>query len=185
MTSFKVITLGEFMIGKQVEIAIKAFSAFYHDLTSKHQKKCSLVLIDKEEFINPLKDFASKHEIDKAIEFLSWEEQEKIKANYEDASVMFLPLRESTGRILPEALSFSLPVLSYKCKEVSEYVDMTCSMLCDYNSDEQNILAFAEMLRLIYFDPEARKILSKGALKKYETSFSWGKHKGRAVAKTA
>lgn len=174
MTSFKVLTLGEFMIGKNVEIAIRAFATFYHDLTSKHQKKCSLIIIEKEEFIKSNLDIANKYEVADQVKFIPWTEQEDIQKAYKESTLMLLPTRASLGRIIPEAYSFSLLILSYDCDEITEFVDMTCGLLADFGSNEQNILAFSDTLRILYFDPEGTKLLKKGALRKYETSYSWG-----------
>ena len=72
-----------------------------------------------------------------------------------------------------QALSKGLPVLSYRGEERESLIDLTCGMLIDYMSTGQSIGDFASLLRMLYFDPAACKILKKGALKKYTTLLQW------------
>ena len=47
-------------------------------------------------------------------------------------------------------------------------------MTIENDNLQESIIEFSDVLRMLYFDPEARKILKRGALKKYETQFTWG-----------
>ena len=87
---------------------------------------------------------------------------------------MLLPSADNITRLISEAFSFGLPVVCYDSEELEETVDPTCGMTVDNDNYQESVIGFSEVLRMLYFDPEARKILKKGALKKYETQFSWG-----------
>ncbi|MEL6922581.1 MAG: hypothetical protein AAFO94_00920 [Bacteroidota bacterium] len=46
-------------------------------------------------------------------------------------------------------------------------------MMVSHISREQSIQEFGAMLHMLYFDPEARKILQKGAGQKHSSQFTW------------
>ena len=72
-----------------------------------------------------------------------------------------------------EALSFGLPILCYSHANLEDYVDHTCGMLVESISRDQSIQEFANKLKILYFDPEACKILQRGAVNKYQNQFTW------------
>ena len=67
-----------------------------------------------------------------------------------------------------------MPVVCYESEILEEAIDSSCGMTIEQDNFQENVTEFSDVLRMLYFDPEARKILKKGALKKYETQFSWG-----------
>ena len=98
---------------------------------------------------------------------------EKIEEAYNQAHLLLLPSQTKTYNGIMQALSKGLPVLSYRGEERETLIDLTCGMLIDYMSTGQSIGDFANLLRMLYFDPAACKILKKGALKKYTTLLQW------------
>jgi len=174
MSKFNVLTLGEFIHQEGMDIALRSFAELYHDVTSKHQKQMRLAMISKGILSDYIQDQIHELKINDAIEIVPWSEQEAIEDWYEKASIMLLPSIDNISKLVSESFSFSLPVVCYENEQLHDIIDQSCGMMIDYGNTPQNILNFSEVLKMLYFDPEARKILKKGANRKYETKFSWG-----------
>jgi len=174
MSNFNVLSLGEFIHKEGIDVALEAFADLYFDVTSPHQKQMKLIMVIKGTLQDYILERANKLGIKKTIEIISWSEQEEIENWYENASVMLLPSTNNITRLIAEAFSFGLPVVCYESEELENTIDPSCGMTVKYGNFQENIVKCSDVLRMLYFDPEARKILKKGALKKYETQFSWG-----------
>ena len=174
MSKFNVLSLGEFIHKEGIDVALESFADLYYDVTSKHQKQMKLIMVTKGTLSDYIEQKVNNLGIKKAVEMVSWSEQEEIEEWYKNSSVMLLPSADNITRLISEAFSFGLPVVCYDSEELEETVDPTCGMTVEYDNYQESVMGFSEVLRMLYFDPEARKILKKGALKKYETQFSWG-----------
>ena len=174
MSKFYVLTLGEFIHENGINVALEAFAAIYHDVTSKHQRRMQLTLITKGTMNDFIQEKINQLGIGNAVEIVYWSEQETIEEWYEQASVMLLPSNENISKLVTESFSFGLPVACYENENLEDTLDSTCGMMVRRESHQQNVNNFSEILRILYFDPEARKILKKGASRKYESQFSWG-----------
>ena len=174
MSKFNVLSLGEFIHKEGIDVTLEAFADLYYDVTSKHQKQMKLIMVTKGSLQDYIQERANKLGIKKVIEIIPWSEQEEIEDWYKSASVMLLPSTDNITRLIAEAFSFGLPVVCYESEELDDTMDPSCGMTIEYDNFQENILEFSDVLRMLYFDPEARKILKRGALKKYETQFSWG-----------
>lgn len=174
MTPFITLGLGDFISERGLEITIKAFSHFYHNITPKHQRRVELKLIDKAVNKSRIQTLTKHYNIDHLTQFLDLEEQELIETQYKIASLIMLPININVSNIVQESLSYSLPIICFKNTTSEGLLDQTCSMQLEYDSDEVSVIEFSRILKLLYFDPEARKILKRGALQKYEAKFTWG-----------
>lgn len=174
MSKFNVLSLGEFIHKEGIDVALESFADLFFDVTSKHQKQMKLIMVTKGALSTYIKEKAESLGIDQVIEIVLWSEQETIEEWYENASVMLLPSTDNITRLISEAFSFGIPVVSYESAHLEDTMDQTCGMMIEYDNFQENVVGFSEILRMLYFDPEARKILKRGAMKKYQTQFSWG-----------
>ncbi len=173
MTLFNVLSLGGFIPTKDVEVAMEAFASFYHQVTNKHQRRLRITIIDKGDNQRHFEELARTLDIQQVLTIISCNQQEGVEAFYAKSATILLPTRQRLGMIIPEALSFGLPVLSLEEEHTKEHIDNSCGMLIRYQGREQSIEEFSRCLRILYFDPEALKILKKGAFNQYEKNFTW------------
>ena len=174
MSKFNVLSLGEFIHQEGIDITLEAFAEMYHEVTSKHQKQMSFAMVTKGILSDYINEKINNLKIQEAIEIVPWSEQEVIEDWYEKASIMLLPSNGNISKLVSEAFSFGLPVVCYENEKLYDIIDHSCGMMVTNQTTQQNITNFSEILRMLYFDPEARKILKKGATRKYESKFSWG-----------
>lgn len=173
MTLFNVLSLGGFIPTKDVEIAMEAFADFYHQVTNKHQRRLRITIIDKGGNSEHFEQLANSLSIRQVLTVINCSQQEGVEDFYAKSSTILLPTRQKLGMIIPEALSFGIPVLSLEEEHIKENIDNSCGMLVRFKGREQSIQDFSRCLKILYFDPEALKILKKGAFSKYEKNFTW------------
>ena len=173
MYPFTILAVSDLAFEAGVEIVMNSFAEFYHGLTPKHQKQIKLIFIDKGGYTIPVLHWSEKLNIKPIVKVINWKRMEKVEEAFHQANFLLMPAKRNTYNSIMQALSKGLPVLSYRGAEREAIIDLTCGMLIDYMSTGQSIGDFAELLRMLYFDPAACKILKKGALKKYTTLLQW------------
>ena len=171
---FSVLALGEFIDDEGIDIALGAFSELYFNVTNKHQKKMEMMLITKGEKLDAIQQKIKNYQIDSKVELVDWSNQDKIESSYRNGSVMLLPSKDNFSKLVSESFSFGLPVICYENNHIEDIVDQTCGMLIPEDNTGESIIKFSNLLRILYFDPEAQKILKRGAQNKYAQALSWG-----------
>ena len=185
MYPFTVLAVSDLVSESGVEIVMNSFAEFYHELTPKHQKQIKLIFIDKGGYTIPVLHWSEKLNIKPIVQVLNWKRMEKVEEAFHQANFLLMPSRTKTYNGIMQALSKGLPVLSYRGEEREALIDLTCGMLIDYMSTGQSIGDFASLLRMLYYDPAACKILKKGALKKYTTLLQWQQPTGNVARASA
>ncbi len=175
MRYFNIISLGKFISGEEIEMVIEAFAEFFHNQTSKHHKCLNLSIVDEKWNHADMISFAKNLKVDHVLNMVDIQDQEMVEKVYQEGSILMLPSLNQMKTIIPEAFSYSLPVVGLNVEKMYDYVDHTCGMLVDADTREDGVYSFMQALEILYFDPEAVKYMKKAALVKYEESFSWGK----------
>ena len=171
MFPFTILSLREYTTTKEVELTIRSFSELYHRVTNKHKKKMKLVLIDRGGDLVELNTLINKYEINDAVKIVQPSTFVKIKETFQNASILILPTLRKAINIVPDALSSGLPILSFDGTVQRQYIDNTCGLLVQPQSPEENVDAFSSFMSMLYFDPEARKMLKKGATNKFKSIY--------------
>ncbi|MEL6637849.1 MAG: hypothetical protein AAFW73_13380 [Bacteroidota bacterium] len=167
MQDFNVLTLEEELSSEELELVVAAFSELYHRLTFKHHRRLKLKVVcgvDRAEWVMTL---ARNAKVGSSLELVPNNDFVRNDWSAQDASILFLPTHKRAGKITREALSQGVPVVSFQNESIAEYVDQSCGMLVRSRNRSQDIDAFSRILSMLYFDPEVRKLLKKGALVKY------------------
>jgi len=173
MKPFLIIGLGRFLKENSVETVFAAFSEFYHSISYKYQKNSQLVLIDKEYHQSLNTNLAIKYNVEDRTKFVSLKEQKQVEQLYADGAFLLLPRKINCSSIIKEAFQYGLPVIGYAHSSHDNLLDASSGLKIFYESDTQAIQALAENLRLLKFDPEAVKLLRKGAVSRYNSEFKW------------
>lgn len=183
MAKFEALALGEFLNKRGIEITIRSFADFYHSLTPKHQKSVQLNYVGcyQEDFAY-LQETIKLNEIASKVRVYRRVLEDELEDIYKRSSILIYPSSESAGKVIPDILSFGLPILCFNCDGMQDFIDLTCGMPIDYQTQEQSIEEFSKMLNILYHDPEVRKILRKGAFNRYDNYFSWGLKGRRSMA---
>lgn len=172
---FHVISVGRFVPMKAFELSIMAFSKFYKNLALSDQKKCTLSLIGK----GPQKDFLKKlvriHELEEVVRFIDWVPREKMNEMYRNASAFLFPSHEGAGMVIPEALSYALPVLCFDNVGPGELVSRQASFKIPYSNYLQSVNQFAYALKTLYKNPDLQEEMENAAKAHFDNHFLWSK----------
>lgn len=174
MYKFHVLASSDIASDAGIEIVFRTFADFYHGLTPKHRKNSKLIFIDKGGYALTALKWAEQLDVKSNVQILNWKRIELVTKACEESTLLFLPSKEQSKEVILDALSKSLPILTYREEEKVLFVDHTCGTLIDYYSKEQSIDDFTKVMRILYFDPEACKLLQKGALSKFSNLINEG-----------
>jgi len=167
MKDFQVASTAEYLSKENLELTMAAFGEFYNSVTFKHQRRMQFNLICESSRVSEVLDFAEMYKIEDVLELVPFKAERQKDQLPLNSTLLILPTEQRAGRITREALSKSVPVVSYLNDSVGEYIDQTCGMFVRKRGFGFNVEDFSKILRMIYFDPEVRKILHKGAKAKY------------------
>ncbi len=173
MENFNVVSLSNFLTENSLQQALEAFAGFYFNVTPRHQKKSNLLIIDNGDQREFIKTRSRELGLLPALQIIPAQQTMRVREAYQVASLLLLPTHHAVGKIIPEALAFGIPILCYDTMEMREFIDSSCGRLVKDSGNSASIEALATIIGMLYFDPRACRILSQGAVKKYESDFSW------------
>lgn len=174
MHSYCIITFGNFLSKECTEITLRAFRDFYEDMTPKHKKKLSLVVIEDPDNFMDVNNQTKSLNIQHVTHVISRFDLKSIEIEMNKASIFIFNDSTKTYKIIPQILSYGLPIVCIDQFNKIENLDHTCGIILKFRSLESTIIDVTSVIKMLYFDKEALKVLQKGAKTKYRKEFSWG-----------
>ena len=150
-TNFNILSVGRFVPLKGFDLSIRSFACFYKGLTK----------------------VISEENISEAIQIIHWLERSKLTEIYRDASVFLFPSHEGAGMVMPEALSYSLPVVCLANYGPGEFVTDECGIRVEAKEYKKTIIDLADALKNIYNDTELFATMALQARKRFDEYFDW------------
>lgn len=172
---FTALFVGRFVALKGPDVAIRAFGQFYHTLSEEEKSKVEFVLVGKGPAEHSLRALIKELKLEKAVRIILWIERSELNIYYRKASVFLFPSHEGAGMVVPEAMSYGLPVLAFDNIGPGEFISEQCGVKIPYGKYTDSVTDFANSLHRMYTDKDYLDQLSVGARKQYEEKFSWDK----------
>lgn len=173
MKPFNVLSPGIFFDENIVHTTIKSFAHLFNNVSPKHKRRIKMIFVEEAEFIPKLKALLRFSGLENANIVIDRSVIDGVEGAYNDASIFLFPGIPSCNKIIPEALSFGLPILTFDTPSCKEYLDKSCSMLVRKQKYSDQSEEFAEMMEMLYFDPQVQQLMAKGAAHKFSTELSW------------
>jgi len=121
---FQVLSIGRLVSLKGFDITIHAFAKFYQQLPIKEQKNAQLVLIGKGPARAYLNEIIQKYELPlNAILLKNWMDRIELSTYYTNSQVFLFPSHEGAGMVVPEALSYGIPVVCFDNYGPGEFIN--------------------------------------------------------------
>lgn len=178
-SKFQVLQVGRFTPMKGFDITVKAFSKFFHQLPEADRASVKLKLVGKGEDEQLLRTMVTANGLDKAVEFVNWVELSEMPGLYADSNIYMFPSHEGAGMVVPEAMSFGLPILCFDNVGPGELAKDAARKVA-YSTYEQSVNEYAEHLLDLYFHPEKAEALSALAKETFAKHYTW-ETKGRKI----
>ena len=172
---FRVLSIGRFVAMKGFDITIKAFIEFYNNLPEKEKNNVELILLGEGEQEDFLKKIARNLVEKRVIKFINWIDKSEVGNIYNSSSIFLFPSHEGAGMVVPEALSYGLPCLTFSNVGPGEMINNTCGRKVDYDTYQDSVVEFASHLHDLYDNSELYNQLSKGAITHFNNEFTWNK----------
>lgn len=173
---FQILSIGRFVPLKGFDLTIKSFADCYHKQPKALQQKMKLTLVgkgpEKENLIQLSKDCKLPKS---AIRFIDWINRKELSNFFAHSKVFLFPSHEGAGMVIPEALSFHLPVVCFDNYGPGENVDDSCAIRIPYTTYDQSIKDFSAALEQLLHQPALRDQMAADAFRYYKMRFTWQK----------
>lgn len=174
-SDFTVISVGRFVPLKGFDLTIRSFIQFTGQLSEKEKAICKLILIGTGGQKHFYKDLIQKNNAENTIEIMEWIDRRELMNRYRQASVFLFPSHEGAGMVVPEALSFGLPVVCLQNEGPGEFITEKCGFTVSVQQYNQTVKELSGALMKLFSDKDLQQEMSTEARKHYLERFSWEK----------
>lgn len=171
---FQILTIGRFVPLKGFDVAIRAFADCYHRQPADLKSKLQLTLIGKGPEETRLKNLAKACRLPAdAIRFVDWLSRDQLAQFFASSKLFIFPSHEGAGMVVPEALSYGLPVLCFDNFGPGENVDNHCAIRIPYSDYDTSVAQFSTAIEKLLQSPPLLDLMSKNAVRHYQERFTW------------
>lgn len=176
---FKVLSVGRFHYMKGFDLTIRAFAHFVNQLTDQEKEQAELILVGKGEEKERLIEIAKSEGIMGQVRWVDWVDHSEMKKLYLESKVFLFPSHEGAGMVIPEALSFGLPVVCLDNYGPGELAG-NAALKVAYDDYEQVVAKLGDAIAHLYSSKILYTKLSNKARERFHSHFSW-KAKGETI----
>jgi glycosyltransferase involved in cell wall biosynthesis len=180
--NFTFISAGRLVPLKGFDLTIQAFAAFYHTLADDQKSHSQLIIVGSGPEEKKLIKMAADLNIEDKVQFVLWMERNELMKLFKQAQVFLFPSHEGAGMVVPEALSFGLPVICLDNCGPGSFINDQCGIKVKEDTYDNTTFNLAEAMRTLYSDKSKYKKMRKGARAQFEHVFHWDR-RGEQLAK--
>ncbi len=170
---FTLISAGRFVPLKGFDLTILSFAKFVAELPESQRQKCELLLVGSGPEEALLKNLAKQNGIEKQVKFISWIERTELMKLFKQSSAFIFPSHEGAGMVVPEALSFGLPVICLDNEGPGKFINPDCGFAVPLNTYKETIKGLAESITILYYNKTKKLAMRNAARKRFEELFHW------------
>ena len=176
---FTILSAGRFHFMKGFDVTLKAYFSFLDRLSEQDRNRVQLVLVGKGVEEKRLKEMAINSGYEDQVKWISWVQHKEMDALYRKSDVFLFPSHEGAGMVVPEAMSYGVPVLAFDNYGPGELIGCE-ELLVQYGSYQESIEHFAQKLFNYFHTPEKLQGLRKTVQERHAKAFTW-ESKGRII----
>lgn len=170
---FKILSVGRFVSLKGFDVTIRSFANFYHALPQPEKEKVQLVLVGSGPLKHKLKEIITETGITHVTEIIEWLPRNELPTIYASSSVFLFPSHEGAGMVVPEAMSYGLPVVCMKNCGPGELIHPQSSLSTEYKNYDETINNIALKLNNLFINSQFYYHEKQLALQRYNNLFRW------------
>ncbi|MGH9440367.1 MAG: glycosyltransferase family 4 protein, partial [Terriglobia bacterium] len=166
---FRVLFAGRLLHWKGVHLGLEAFARF-HEASPNSR----FTLIGQGPEGARWRKMARRLGIEDAVIWVPWIEREKVMEAYRRHDVLLFPsLHDSSGNVILEAFSCSLPVICLDLGGPAMLVDASCGIRVGARRVEEAIEGLTQALARLAGDRELARRMGKAGFRRVRDEFSW------------
>ena len=170
---FVVLSIGRLVPLKGFDITLASFHLFLKSLSPVQREKAKLIIIGKGKMKESLQNYINEHKLNAHVELKEWMDRSTLMEYYAKSKVFLFPSHEGAGMVVPEAMSYGMPVLCFDNCGPGAFVNATCGLKIPYTNYTKSIDGFASALQALFHSKALGNRLSIGARKRFKDSFLW------------
>ena len=174
-TKFIIFSAGRFEPIKGFDLAIHSFNRFCEKISDTELSNVEFHIAGAGKYQELLKTIANNNRNSSCIKFYNWVSKNEIDTLYKSSSIFFFTSYEGAGMVIPEALSYGLPIVCFNNSGPGESTDDYSSIKADYTSYTDSIELFSNYLLRIFKDNILRENMSKASKLRFDELFDWNK----------
>ena len=156
-----------------LDIAVEAFAGFFEELTPKHQREVELHIIEQTDNLLYVNQKVKSLGLEYRVHITDAAIYEDIEKTMEAASIFLYGEPRMSKKLIPQILSYGVPVLCIDDKNISINLDQRCGALIEETAKPMKVYRMTQYLDMLFYDDEALKMLKKGAVAKYNQEYTW------------
>jgi glycosyltransferase involved in cell wall biosynthesis len=170
--TFSILSVGRFVPLKGFDLTIRSFARFFHGLSSADQLRVQLDLVGKGPLLEELKALTKELEVELAVNFIAWMPREEFLHRFQQARVFLFPSHEGAGMVVPEAMSYGVPVICLDNYGPGELVG-EAGWKVPQDSYETAVAGLTKALERLFYEPELYAHFSQAGRARFEHTFDW------------
>jgi len=171
--SFSLISVGRLVPLKGFDLTIRSFATFFHTLSDEEKNKLTLTIVGSGPEESLLKKMAKDEGVSDHVTFISWIDRADVMELFRKASVFIFPSHEGAGMVVPEALSFGVPVIALDNEGPGEFITPDCGIAVPKGNYETTIQELAKSIESLYWSPSKLNSQRKAARQRFIDYFHW------------
>jgi len=172
---FTLISAGRLVPLKGYDLSILGFASFIKELPQEERINCELVIVGSGEELDFYKQLCIEHSIEDYVKFIKWIDRPELMKLFREAAIFLFPSHEGAGMVVPEALSFGLPVICLKNCGPGEFIDKSCGYAIPIQGYNATVSGIGKAISELYNNPKLKGEMSEKARLKFEEKFHWNR----------
>lgn len=168
--TFRVLSAGRLVHMKGFDLTLRAFARFAR---ANPQLDTVLTVVGDGPKKDQLKHLATTLGINDQFNLINWIPRSELMEIMKNASVFLFPSHEGAGMVVPEALSFGLPVITLDNCGPGRFVDPDYGVVAKADTYDGTVQHLAEGLASIQKDKQKYETMRLAARDAFEKKFAW------------
>jgi len=171
--NFELLSVGRLVPLKGFDLTIRSFASFLCTLSAEERANVSLKIIGSGPEENLLKKIADEEGIASNVTFIGWIDRSDVMELFRNASVFVFPSHEGAGMVVPEALSFGVPVITLDNEGPGGFISPECGVAVARGDYDGTVNRLAESMGDLYRNPTKLQTMRMAARKHFVDHFHW------------
>jgi glycosyltransferase involved in cell wall biosynthesis len=170
---FTLLSVGRMVPLKGFDLSIQAFVKFLNTLAPSAREQVELVLVGSGPEQAYLQQLTRDLGVEPHVRFISWIDRSEVMELFRTASVFLFPSHEGAGMVVPEALSFGVPVVALDNVGPGQFLTPECGFAVEQGGYQETVGRLSEALQQLQRDPELHQSMRLAARAHFIDHFHW------------